>query len=71
MKMIKIVLLIKMAKTWLQALREYNKGAGVWAIPRSGTTVHEHVIKLKNGTVSMDKIDPRIQLPKKAIRVKL
>ena len=39
-----------MAMTWMQALREHNRGKGQWCMPRRGSAEHAHVRALMRGS---------------------
>ena len=37
-----------MANTWIQALKEWNKGTPTHCVPRKGTSEHKEVMKIQN-----------------------
>ena len=39
-----------MAMTWMQALREHNRGKGQWCMPRRGSAEHAHVRAMMRGS---------------------
>ena len=36
--------------TWMQALREHNRGKGQWCMPRRGSAEHAHVRAMMRGS---------------------
>jgi hypothetical protein len=52
-------------KTWIEALKDYNTGSSVWAIPRTGTGPHAFVKRIMSG---MTNVNDKVQLIEKKIK---
>lgn len=40
-------------KTWIEALKDFNRGSDMWSIPRQGTSNNEFVKRIMKGTTTV------------------
>ena len=46
-------------KSWIDALKDFNKGSEMWSIPRQGTSNHTFVMRIMKG---MTTVPEKVQL---------
>lgn len=62
-------------KSWIDALKDFNKGSEMWSIPRQGTSNHAFVMRIMKGMTTVpDKVvllEQKTRRPRSTLNISL